>query len=437
MNRESFSSFNMTERIHERLGERYYHLKHKSGLDIYIFPKDFTTTYALFGTKFGSVNNIFRTDRSDAFRILPDGIAHFLEHKMFESEDGEDLFEKFARTGASANAYTSYTSTMYLFSCTENFEKSLEILLKGVTSPYFTKENVEKEQGIIAQEIKMYEDNVHDACYNGLLSAMYRSNSVRIPIAGSVSSIAEITPELLYKCYKTFYNLNNMALCVCGNADPSNIISICDRVLKKAEPIDIEYGSTDKDEPKEVCTQRITKKMQVSKPIFSIGIKDTDISSSDALRLKKLVMMEVLADCLFGESSSFSLSLYEEGLTRNLISPYVTHNAFFSFIDLHGESEDPERVFDRFKEYIGHMKISGVDKDTFTRVLRSSYGDILGIFDSVDSIANEFLGFIMNGFDIFDYMKTFEEITLEDINSLLCELFDEKYYTLSTVFPIN
>lgn len=437
MKKENFSSRKMVEHSYEKLNERYYSVKHQSGLDIYFFPKDFATSYALFGTKYGSVDNTFRTTPFEDYTKVPDGIAHFLEHKMFESEDGEDLFEKFARVGASANAYTSYLSTMYLFSCTENFGEALEILLTGITSPHFTKENVEKEKGIIAQEIRMYEDNVHDACYNGLLSAMYASNNVRIPIAGSIESISQITPEILYKCYDTFYNLNNMCLCVCGNIDPDEVIAVCDKVLKKASEVNIESLTSRNTEPSEVSLPRFTKKMQVSKPIFSIGIKDTNISSDAAQRRKKLVTMELLASCLFGDSSNFSLSLYEEGLTRNLISPYVTHNAAFSFIELHGESEEPEEVFDRFKEYLKKTKTEGIREDVFTRVLRSSYGDLLGIFDSVENIANEFLTFIMKGFDIFDYIKTFEQITIDDINALLSELFDEKYYTLATIFPIE
>ncbi len=422
-------------RENKKLGEKYYYFKHESGLAVYVFPKDLTTTYALFGTNYGSVDNTFRTDKNEEFTTVPDGIAHFLEHKMFESEDGEDLFEKFARTGASANAYTSFMHTMYLFSCTEKFKESLEILLDGITSPYFTKENVAKEQGIIAQEIRMYEDTVADACFQGMLKSMYASNNVRIPIAGTVESISEITPEVLYKCYNTFYNLNNMALCVCGNIDVNEVIEVCDKIFKKAPKIDIESIWSTEKEPPEVASERFTRKMQLSKPIFNIGIKDIDISESAAERLKKRVIMETLSECMFGESSEFSVSLYEEGLIRNPLSLYVDHNRVFSFIELHGESDDPEEVFARFKKYVEETKKNSISEEIFTRVLRSAYGEIIGIFDSVSSIANEFLSFIMEDYDIFDYIETFEKITLDDINSALCKLFDEKYYTLATVFP--
>lgn len=422
-------------RENKRLGEKYYYFRHDSGLAVYIFPKDLTTAYALFGTRYGSLDNCFRTGEDSDFITVPDGIAHFLEHKMFESEDGEDLFEKFARTGASANAYTSFMHTMYLFSCTENFKESLEILLSGVTSPYFTDENVAKEQGIIGQEIRMYEDNVHDALFQGMVKAMYRFNNVRKEIVGTVTSISEITPDILYKCYNTFYNLNNMALCVCGNININEVIEACDKILKKAPETSIESLWAAEKEPCEVESARFTRKMQLSKPIFAIGIKDVDISQSAAERLKKRVVMETLAECLFGESSELSVSLYEIGAIRNPLSLYVDHNRAFSFIELHGESENPEEVFEKFKKYVEETKKSGISEEIFTRVLRSTYGELIGIFDSVGSIANEFLSFIMEDYDIFDYIETFEKITLDDVNSALRSMFKEKYYTLATVFP--
>ncbi len=429
------SKYSFKLRENKKLGEKYYYFEHESGLPVYVFPKDLTTTYALFVTKYGSVDNFFRANADEEFVKVPDGIAHFLEHKMFESEDGEDLFAKYARTGASANAYTSFLQTMYLFSCTENLHESLEILLRGVTSPYFTKENVEKEQGIIGQEIRMCEDNVNNALYFGLMKALYKHNNVRTEIVGTIKSISEITPEILYKCYDTFYNLSNMALCVCGNVSPDEIAEICDKVLVKGKDVEIESITSTGNEPREVNESRFTKKMQLAKPIFSIGVKDVDISEDPYERLKKRVLLETMTECLFSSSSSFSTSLYEEGLTRNPISAYSEHTRAFSFVELSGESDNPEEVFERFKKYISEMKEKKIDSATFTRVLRSAYGALIGIFDSVNSIANEFLSFIMEGYDIFDYLEMFEKITLDDVNALLETIFDEKCYALATIFP--
>ncbi|MBE6619339.1 MAG: insulinase family protein [Ruminococcaceae bacterium] len=417
------------------LGEKYYYFRHISGLDVYLFPKDLTTSYALFGTSYGSIDNCFIPDGKSELEKVPDGIAHFLEHKMFECEDGSDLFEKFALTGASANAYTSYTHTMYLFSCTENFKKSLEILLDGIKSPYFTKENVAKEQGIIAQEIKMYEDNVHDALFQGLISSMYSENAVRVPIAGTVESISKITPELLYKCYDTFYRLSNMSLCVCGNIDISDVIDVCDRVLKEEKPIKIESVRSYPSEKPEVASSRFSRKMRLSKPIFAIGVKDVNIPKDPAERLKKRVTMEILAGVLFGECSPLSVSLYEQGLTRNPISFYVDHNDAFSFFEIGGESDDPEEVFERFKAHIESVKSAGISEDDLKRVARALYGEFISIFDSSANIANEFLPFIMEGYDVFDYIDTFENITADGVNSALHELFNENFYTLATIYP--
>ena len=219
----------------EKLHEEYVGFRHKSGLQVYVFPKKMSTSYAMIATKYGSLDNRFKTKADTAFTTVPAGIAHFLEHKMFENENGVDTFERFGETGANANAYTSFDHTAYLFSSTERFYESLEILLDCVTHPYFTPETVTKEQGIIAREIQMYEDSPNSLLYYELMRAIYEKNDVRTEVAGTVESIGDITADLLYKCYDTFYNLNNMVLCVCGEADAEHVEAILDRTLKQAE----------------------------------------------------------------------------------------------------------------------------------------------------------------------------------------------------------
>ena len=199
------------------LREEYTKFSHPSGLDIYVFPKKLSTTYAIFGAKYGSIHNRFKLDGESDWTVVPDGIAHFLEHKLFACPDGTDAFERFSEYGADANAYTSFNKTCYLFSCTDRFEESLGELLDFVTHPYFTEESVNSEIGIISEEIKMYDDNPSDRCFYGMLEGMYKSNSVRRNICGTKKSISRITPELLYSCYNTFYQLSNMALVVCGD----------------------------------------------------------------------------------------------------------------------------------------------------------------------------------------------------------------------------
>jgi len=210
----------------ERTGEQYTYVKHPTGLDIYIWKmEDYSTSYALFGTKYGSINTKFRTKNEKDFITVPNGIAHYLEHKLFENEDC-DVFSLYAKTGASANAYTSFDKTCYLFSCTDNVYESLEILLSFVQSPYFTEETVQKEQGIIGQEIRMYDDNAGWRVFFNMLQGMYHNHPVKIDIAGTVESIAKINADLLYQCYNTFYNLNNMVLSIAGNIDEDKILEI-------------------------------------------------------------------------------------------------------------------------------------------------------------------------------------------------------------------
>ena len=269
----------------ERLEEEYFSFTHKSGLRVYVFPKKLRTSYALFATKYGSLDNTFKLSSEDCYTTVPAGIAHFLEHKMFENEDGKDTFELFGKTGANANAYTSFDKTAYLFSSTDNFYDSLEILVDFVTHPYFTFETVSKEQGIIAQEIQMYEDKPHTRVYYELMRAMYENNDVRTEIAGSVDSIKAITPELLYKCYNTFYNLNNMVLCVCGDVAIDLVTEVLDKKLHAAPKLNIIRSY--KSEDKKVFKKRNEIKMQVAKPQFAIGVKDVDIPSNPLEFAKK------------------------------------------------------------------------------------------------------------------------------------------------------
>ena len=215
-----------------RTGDFYYKGRHPSGLDIYLYPKENgRSTRAVFGTKYGSIDNCFQRSDEASAETFPEGIAHYLEHKLFESEDG-DAFARYAETGANANAFTGFESTCYVFSCTDRLYDSLRILLDFVQSPYFTEETVAKEQGIIGQEIKMYEDLPGWRVFFNYLQAMYHSHPVRKDAAGTIESIAEITPEHLYRCYNTFYNLNNMALVLSGKFDVDKVITVCDEMLK-------------------------------------------------------------------------------------------------------------------------------------------------------------------------------------------------------------
>ena len=426
---------NIIEKSSGLLKEKYYYFKHASGLDVYVFPKDMASSYALFGTRYGSIDSRFKKISDSEFIEVPNGIAHFLEHKMFENEDGVDTFARFAKTGAQANAYTSFNMTAYLFSATENFYESLDILLDYVTHPYFTKETVDKEQGIIAQEIRMGEDNPGRALTFGLLQSMYEHHNVRIEIAGTVDSIAEITPELLYSCYNTFYNLNNMALCVCGNIDIDKVMDCCDRNLKEAEPFDV--ISEAKPERAEVYKDSFTCNMQVSMPMFSIGIKDVDISSDPKERMRKNAAMSVISDMLFGKSSSFFNTMYDEGVVSGSIDLWAEHYKSFSFITLSGEADDPSEVYKRFKALVEETKVCGLDREEFLRCKRVMYAGMVKSFDSTEEIANNFLGYVFDDGDILDFTDIMGNLDYDYTNDLFKDMFRDEYYTLATVFPVD
>ena len=416
------------------LGEEYITFRHKSGLDVYVFKKNLSTSYALFATKYGSLDNVFKCNGDTEFTSVPDGIAHFLEHKMFENENGEDTFLRYAKTGASANAYTSNNITAYLFSCTDNLYDSLEILLDFVTKPYFTKETVEKEQGIIAQEIRMYDDNPGTRLYYELLSALYKNHNVKINIAGTVESIGKITPEYLYMCYNTFYNLNNMALCVCGDVNEDKVCEICDKILNESPKQEIirKYP----DEPEEVNKKCVSANLKVSQPLFAIGVKDTEISPDPYERLKKKACADIALKMLFGKSSAFFNTLYENKLISGDLHADYEHNESFSFITLDSKSDDPDKVFECFTEYIKNIKDNLPGYDEFERAKKVKLASFIGIFDSTDDIANEFLSFVFDGTTIFDYADAIKSVTDEDITGFIDSVLVEEHSSLAKILPL-
>lgn len=421
----------------QMLGERHYSFKHKSGLEVFVFPKEMTTSYAIIATRYGAIDNKFKLENDDEFTTVPDGIAHFLEHKLFECEGGIDAFELFAKTGASANAYTSNTMTGYLFSCTENFYESLEILLDFVTHPYFTEKTVNKEQGIIAQEIKMYEDHPGARLHKELMRALYAKNKVSIDVAGTVESIAQIDAEILYKCYNTFYNLNNMTLSICGNVDVAQVEEVCDKVLKTAEPFKVIRDGEDEDEPRQVNKARAYCNLDVSKPIFAIGIKDNDIPKEPDERMKRAYAFEILDEMLFSISSSFYNELYEQNLISQDLSAGSEVTKHFSFNVISSESSEPETVYSRFVEYIEDTKKKGLDREAFELSKRTVYASNIKSFDSTEDIANNFIFNHFDGSDLLDAPKIIETIDFDYVSGLLHNCFKEEYYAMSIVNPIG
>lgn len=419
----------------ELLAERYYAFTHSSGLDVYVFPKALSTSYALFATKYGSLENRFKLSGEDGFTTVPAGIAHFLEHKMFENADGVDTFERFGATGASANAYTSFDKTAYLFSSTDNFYESLEILLDFVTHPYFTPETVAKEQGIIAQEIRMYEDNPNTRVYYELMRALYEKHDVRTEIAGSVESIGQITADLLYKCYNTFYNLRNMALCVCGDVDADKVCTVLDKVLKTAAEQSVVRDY--KEEKPCVFKKRSEIKMQVAKPIFAIGVKDTDIPSEPYEFSKKDFGMRILNEILFSSSTAFYNEMYERGILNSQFSCEYDSTPSFAYNYYSGETDDPDEFLEILKDYISECSEKPIDDDAFLRAKRTVYADFIRLFDSTDEIANELISYVFLDMPLFDNLDVLESIDKAYAEQMLKTCFKDEYYSISIISPLE
>ena len=417
------------------LGEKYYKIRHISGLDIYVFPKKLSTAYALFATRYGAADNCFRLAGDAEFTTVPDGIAHFLEHKMFENEDGSDAFNQYAETGANANAFTSSQTTAYLFSCTENFEESLAVLLEMVTHPYFTEKTVQKEQGIIAQEIRMGEDNPSRALYYGMIRSLYSENHIRINVAGSVESIAEISADLLYRCHEVFYNLHNMALFVCGDLTPETVIAVADAHLETAPPLTIERFENP--EPAEIAQKRFCREMQVAKPLFAIGIKDTEISPDPAERMRRQCIMDILNEILFSRASALRNALYEEGLIGASLSYGYGVCDTHSYGSISGESRDPEEVYRRIWAYIAAMQKSGVDSVAFERCKRVIYADCVASYDDTSEIAHSMMDMVFDDEELFDEPEAIAAVTADDVNRLLREVFNEEKAVMAVIAPIG
>lgn len=411
------------------LHEKYYEIDHKSGLKIFVMPKEhYSSAYAVIGTRYGSIDTKFkRSDRED-FVTVPEGIAHFLEHKLFESEE-LDAFTRYAETGASANAYTSFDKTCYLFQCTDRFEDSLRILLDFVTHPYFTKETVEKEQGIIGQEITMYYDVPGWMSTFNLLKCLYKNHPVRIDIAGTVESISHITDKLLYDCYDTFYNLNNMALAVVGNVDVESVLSVCDEVLKKSADVKIERAF--EQEPREIVKPYDEYYLSVGMPVFSFGYKEA--CKTPLRTVKELVEMNVLLEILAGETSPLYTGLFEKGLINSSFSKeYFVGNGYESVI-FDGESNNAGEVAEAIKAEVENLRKNGFSDERFEAARRSLYGKEIMSYNDIDGVANSIIASCFGGFGVFDALEIYKSVQKSDIEKLLAEKLNEQYSALSIV----
>lgn len=418
---------NIQEIKSQRIGDSYYKIDHPTGLTIYVYPKEgYNSAYAIFGTKYGSINTKFSVDDENRITV-PDGIAHYLEHKLFESEEG-DAFARYAKTGANANAYTSFEKTCYLFSCTDKFDESLEILLDFVQDPYFTAQTVAKEQGIIGQEIKMYDDSPEWRVMFNMLEGMYKNHPVKIDIAGTVETIAEITAEKLYEVYNVFYNLNNMVLCVSGNVTVEQVLRTADKMLKPCEKHSI--NNYFDEEPYEICEPYVEQNFPVSMPLFNLGFKER---ADKILDVKKLACTDILLAMIASQTSP----LYRELLDNNLINGSFTYELFegpgYCSVIFGGESRAPKQAAETIKQYISKLKSEGLGKSDFEISKKSVYGDAVSALNSVSSISNAVVDYHFNGNELFSYIDAIADIDFDDVSTRFSEMLDVNNCTLSVV----
>lgn len=416
-----------------RIGDKYFYVEHSSGLRVFVYPKKgYNSTYAIIGTKYGSINTSFKSCGKCDVTKVPDGIAHYLEHKLFESEDG-DAFAKYAKTGACANAYTSFDMTCYLFSCTEKFEESLKILLDLVQSPYFTDENVEKERGIIGQEIKMYDDDPSWRVMFNLLGAMYHNHPVKVDIAGTIESIEQINKANLYKCYNDFYNPNNMILCVAGNVRPEDVFKIVDEMIKPNENKVPECIFPD--EPYNVVTDRVEQHFEIAMPTFQLGFKEK--VGKERVTDEQLAQTDIILQSLASKSSK----LYKKLLDENLINDSFGYEYFegvgYAAVIFSGESKDPDKVAKIIKEAIEELHKNGIDKEEFDRAKKLVYGRNVAMLNSPENISNAMMSLTFANRELFHAIECTANTTIEQVNDRLKHQLDNKNSSLSVVLPMS
>ena len=416
--------------FYESLGETVYRETLPNGLELRVVPKpEHAKKYAFFATRYGGMDTRFQLNGQ--WLDTPAGIAHYLEHKMFDTKEGNAL-QELAKNGAEPNAFTSNAMTGYYFDSTDHFDENLEILLSFVSVPWFTEESVAKEQGIIGQEIRMIEDNPDWQIYVRLLRSLYSANTVRTSIAGTVESISHITAETLYDCHKAFYAPSNMILTVVGNADPVRVSDLARRVLPKegGPVIPRDYGQ----EPEAVAQREARLSMEVSSPQFLTGFKCRPIPEGEG-QLRAMVLGDMACDLLFGESSPLYQRLYSQGLINSSFGGDFDLLPGAAYLYAGGESKDPRAVAAALQEEADRLVREGVDDGLFQRTLRANFGSSLRGLNSFENIAVSLTEGCFGGYDPFRFPQVFDSIRQEDVLEFLQDNVTPERSAFSEIVP--
>ena len=410
----------------QKINEIVYIETLENGMKIIVIPKKNTKKkYVIWSTKFGSIDNNFIDPTTNEEVKVPDGVAHYLEHKMFENENGVDSLYKMMALGLDANAYTTNDHTAYLFGCTDNFYEGLDELMDYVQHPYFTDENVEKERGIIGQEIGRYDDEPGWKLYVNAMDCLYKNNPIKLDIAGTVESIAEITKEVLYSCYNTFYHPTNMVMCISGDFEPEKVIEeVKKRLLprEKMEEIKRIYPT----EPKGINKKEKEANMGINMPIFMIGYKD----ELEEDKVKEDLAIQIIFNSLLGKSSKVYQELYNEGLLQTSLDSSYEYSKTYAHALIAGESKNPKKVYEKIKETILNEEVS---KEDFERSKKKIYGDLVSEYNDVENIGRMYLSDAIKGVNSMEYIDKIDDVTLDYVNEILRKLFKENESVISIV----
>ena len=422
----------MREIKNKNIKEKCYMEKLENGLQVIIIPKkEIQKKYIIWATKFGSIDNTFIDSTTGEKVVIPDGVAHFLEHKMFEQKNGVDSLYVLMALGLDANAYTTNDHTAYLFECTDHFYEGLDELMDYVQNPYFTDQNVEKEKGIIGQEIGMYDDDPGWQLYINAMDCLYEKNPIKVDTAGTVETISGINPEMLYKCYNTFYHPSNMVLTVVGDFEPEAILAEIKKRLKDNEA----RGEITRIYPKEkleINKKYAEKEMEVSLPLFMIGFKD-NIKDKYNEVVKRHIAIEIILNMLIGKSSNLYNELYKEGYLLSQPDLEYEFGNEYSHVLIGGQSKDPQKVYEKIAEKIQEMKNNDINVQEFERIKKKIYGDYAVEYNNVADIGRMFTSDYIKGINSFEYMDKFEEIDAEYAKQVLKEIFTEDKMIMSVI----
>ena len=417
-----------------KIQEKVYIEKMKNGLTVMVFPrKNIQKKYIIWGTKFGSIDNHFISPGDTEETVVPDGIAHYLEHKLFEQENGKNSLDVLSSLGVDANAYTSNSITAYLYECSDNFYKALDEFMNYVQNPYFTDENVEKERGIIGQEIMMYDDYPDWKLYMNAIRCMYSKNSIRIDVAGTKETIAKINKENLYKIYNTFYRLDNMILVVAGDFEINDILkNIEERITLPRNKTDIKriYET----EPEEIFKKQEEAEMEISLPCFMIGYKDKVEIEKFA---KKDLAMDIIFYLILGKSSDLYQRLYNEGLLYSELTYDYEFSKNYAHLLIQGQSSNPEEVIEQIKNEIEKFKKTGFKEEEFLRIKKKLYGEYVKEYNDIAVVANNLLSDYIKGIGPFIYFEEFNILTKETVEEILKEVLVEEKRVTSIIRPLK